>query len=51
MQLRNVWGAQISLHGEKGPTCINVFDGLAKMTMDVIGLAGEYRYCVLTAVA
>ncbi|CDO69788.1 hypothetical protein BN946_scf184766.g33 [Trametes cinnabarina] len=38
-QLRDVWAAELDAKGE--PTRINVIRGLSKMTLDVIGLAGE----------
>ncbi|KAI0329989.1 cytochrome P450 [Cubamyces sp. BRFM 1775] len=46
-QLRDVWDAEISKAG--GQARLNVLDGLSKMTLDVIGLAGfNYAFNSLT---
>ncbi|KAI9068653.1 cytochrome P450 [Trametes sanguinea] len=43
IELRDVWLGQIAQHGE--PARIDVLQGLTKMTLDVIGLAGfNYRF-------
>lgn len=39
VQLRDFWDAEITKDGE--PARINIMKGLSKMTLDVIGLAGQ----------
>jgi len=44
-KLRDVWTADIK-KGEKTQMKINVLPGLSRMTLDVIGLAGQYKYVI-----
>ncbi|KAJ3570544.1 hypothetical protein NP233_g4329 [Leucocoprinus birnbaumii] len=46
LELRDVWAADVQKHaqGEKKQGKINVLTGLSKMTLDVIGLAGEFEF-------
>ncbi|PCH37082.1 cytochrome P450 [Wolfiporia cocos MD-104 SS10] len=47
-QLRDMWLEEISVHGDSAR--VDVLDGMAKMTLDVIGLAGfNYSFDALNA--